>query len=80
MPSSAVRRSPSDEQQWEIEDLSHFMYLLLETPRDNLLFRSPVESPKYILDVGTGSGTWALDAAEKFPDGLPPLQCIMESS
>ena len=46
------------------------MYLLLETPRDNLLFRSPVDNPKYILDVGTGSGTWALDAAEKFPNGL----------
>lgn len=30
------------------------------------LFLAPVENPKRILDLGTGTGTWAIDVADKF--------------
>jgi len=29
---------------------------------------APVENPATILDIGTGTGIWAIDASEKFPD------------
>ncbi|KAK3705923.1 hypothetical protein LTR37_013076 [Vermiconidia calcicola] len=59
---------PSDEQQFETMDAGHYLYLLLESDRPNMLFRAPVSNPKYILDIGTGPGTWAIDTADKFPD------------
>lgn len=49
--------SPSDEQQFEIMDSVHSVYLLLRSNRENLLFASPIKDPKRILDIGTGPGT-----------------------
>ncbi|TKA23676.1 hypothetical protein B0A50_06512 [Salinomyces thailandicus] len=59
---------PSDDQQFETMDAGHLLYLLLNSDHPTLLFRSPVASPEYILDIGTGSGTWSIDAADKFPE------------
>jgi ubiquinone/menaquinone biosynthesis C-methylase UbiE len=42
-------------------DLHHHVFLLLCNGR---LTFAPIISPKYILDVGTGTGIWAQDAAE----------------
>ena len=39
-------RGPSDEQQFETMDAGHFLYLLLESDRPNMLFRSPISNPK----------------------------------
>lgn len=58
---------PSDEQQFETMDAGHVVYLLLESHEANPLFRSPIDDPANILDIGTASGTWAIDAADKFP-------------
>ena len=33
-----------------------------------MLFQAPIKDPKRILDIGTGSGVWAMDVADKFPD------------
>lgn len=49
---------PSDDQQFEVFDAAHLMYLLMEGERDNLLFRAPISNPKFVLDIGTGTGTW----------------------
>ncbi|KAK6354210.1 hypothetical protein TWF730_008622 [Orbilia blumenaviensis] len=35
---------------------------------DRRLIFPPVEEPKKILDCGYGSGAWAIEAAEKYPD------------
>lgn len=42
-------------------------HLCILTLRDRL-FLAPVEEPRHILDLGTGTGTWAIDVADKFED------------
>ncbi|KAI4718998.1 S-adenosyl-L-methionine-dependent methyltransferase [Aureobasidium sp. EXF-10727] len=55
------------------------------------LHLAPVEAPREILDVGTGTGTWAIQMADKFPEaqvtgtdlspiqpGLVPSNCVFE--
>jgi SAM-dependent methyltransferase len=49
---------------------------------DGKLFLAPIHEPHNILDVGTGSGIWAIDAAEQNPTAvvigvdLSPIQPI----
>ena len=44
------------------------------------LYLAPIKDPKRILDCGTGTGMWALDIADEFPDAtilandLSPIQ------
>lgn len=42
----------------------HLVDLILDSDRDNPLFRSPIgadrELPLQVLDIGTGKGTWAM--------------------
>jgi hypothetical protein len=41
--------------------LSHLLAMVLDSDRENPLFRSPVgKNPKHILDIGTGKGDWAM--------------------
>lgn len=61
---------PSDDQQFETMDAGHLLYLVLESDKKNPLFRAPIDDPQHILDVGTGPGTWAIDAADKFPGAI----------
>ncbi|KAH6950068.1 S-adenosyl-L-methionine-dependent methyltransferase [Fusarium avenaceum] len=58
---------PNDDQQVESMDLTHhYLTLLL----DGQLFLPPLEtdSIKRVLDVGTGSGIWAIEFADRYPD------------
>lgn len=57
--------APNDERQNEGLDITHH-YMLLYF--DNQLFQAPIdENPQRVLDVGTGTGIWALDFADQFP-------------
>lgn len=42
-------------------DQSHHIYLMLLKGE---LHRAPVKDPKRVLDIGTGTGIWAIDFAE----------------
>ncbi|KAK5656767.1 hypothetical protein OQA88_4315 [Cercophora sp. LCS_1] len=55
---------PNDEKQNDGLDIQHHMMLLLN---ENKLFRSPLKDPQAVLDVGTGTGIWAIDFADQFP-------------
>ncbi|KAE8146283.1 S-adenosyl-L-methionine-dependent methyltransferase [Aspergillus avenaceus] len=60
---------PSDAQQFEAFEIGHMMFRVLDHNQPNPLFRAPIkESPKNILDIGTGQGNWAIDVADLYPD------------
>jgi hypothetical protein len=56
---------PTDEPELERLDLQHGLFGILLKEK---LCLSPIgENPLRILDVATGSGIWAIDAADKYP-------------
>ncbi|KPI36589.1 uncharacterized protein AB675_4352 [Cyphellophora attinorum] len=69
---------PNDESASEQLDLGHHIYLLL---LDNRLFLAPIAAePQRVLDIGTGTGIWAIDFADQYPSAtvigtdLSPIQ------
>ena len=52
---------PNDEQEQDRLDLSHHIYKMLF---QGALHRAPVKDPRRVLDIGTGTGIWAIDFAE----------------
>ncbi|KAL1969669.1 hypothetical protein VTN77DRAFT_8222 [Rasamsonia byssochlamydoides] len=55
---------PNDDVEQDRLDLMHHIFLLL---LDGELFAAPIKQPQTILDLGTGTGIWAIDIADKFP-------------
>ncbi|KAJ5707343.1 hypothetical protein N7488_007144 [Penicillium malachiteum] len=55
---------PNDEEEQDRMDLAHHIWLMLMRGE---LYKAPIRDPRKILDLGTGTGIWALDIAEKFP-------------
>ncbi|KAH7123394.1 methyltransferase domain-containing protein [Dactylonectria estremocensis] len=55
---------PNDELEQERLDITHHLWLLVQ---DNRLFRCPLKRPIRVLDVGTGTGIWAIDVADEHP-------------
>lgn len=55
---------PTDEIEQDRLDLHHE---LLRQLLDGKLHFAPVEEPENILDVGTGTGIWAIEAADQYP-------------
>jgi 2-polyprenyl-3-methyl-5-hydroxy-6-metoxy-1,4-benzoquinol methylase len=54
---------PTDEKEQDRMDLHHEMFLKL---LDGRLHLAPIKNPHRILDVGTGTGIWAIDMADKY--------------
>ncbi|OQE09549.1 hypothetical protein PENVUL_c006G05772 [Penicillium vulpinum] len=58
---------PNDEEEQDRMDLTHHMSVKQHVPGE--LYNAPIKSsPQNILDLGTGTGIWAMDIAEKFPN------------
>ena len=57
---------PNDEQEQERLDLTHRLIMLALEER---LYTAPInKDPKRILDLGTGTGIWAIEIADEFPN------------
>ncbi|OJJ50215.1 hypothetical protein ASPZODRAFT_128840 [Penicilliopsis zonata CBS 506.65] len=68
---------PNDDLEQDRLDLSHHIYRLL---LGGALHLAPLENPLRILDIGTGTGIWAIDMADEYPgaeiigNDLSPIQ------
>lgn len=68
---------PNDDEEQERLDLQHHIWRLL---LDGNLFTAPLTDPTRILDLGTGTGIWAIDVADELPSSevigvdLSPIQ------
>lgn len=69
---------PNDEQEQERMDLQY--HALRLAYGDKLLFAPIGDNPTAVLDIGTGTGIWAIDAGEAYPEAqiigtdLSPIQ------
>jgi SAM-dependent methyltransferase len=58
---------PNDQQEQDRMDLTHYEMMLLLEDR---LYLAPINNPQRVLDLGTGTGIWAIDFAEVHPESL----------
>ncbi|KAF2755244.1 UMTA methyltransferase family protein [Pseudovirgaria hyperparasitica] len=68
---------PNDETVGNAEVVQHHLWLLT---LDDKLYTAPLQDPQRVLDVGTGTGLWAIDFADLHPSAevigtdLSPIQ------
>ncbi|KAM0813946.1 putative Methyltransferase domain-containing protein [Seiridium cardinale] len=71
---------PNDETEQNREDMLHAM--MLEVTNGKLFYAPIGEHPQKILDLGTGTGIWAIEAGDMFPSAevtgldLSPIQPV----
>ncbi|OJJ48317.1 hypothetical protein ASPZODRAFT_158062 [Penicilliopsis zonata CBS 506.65] len=58
---------PNDEHAQEQQDLSHHLWTLV---LNGNLYLAPIRDPKSVLDLGTGTGIWAIDMADAHPQAV----------
>lgn len=54
----------------EEQDRLDFQHMILDIVLDGRLATAPIGSPAYVLDIGTGTGIWCLEFAEKYPNSF----------
>ncbi|KAF5570808.1 methyltransferase like [Fusarium phyllophilum] len=68
---------PNDDEEQNRMDLVHHIYSLLLAGK---LHTAPIDNPQRVLDLGTGTGIWAIDFADEHPSAevvgtdLSPIQ------
>ncbi|PGH04648.1 hypothetical protein AJ80_08482 [Polytolypa hystricis UAMH7299] len=68
---------PNDEREMDRQDMQYHMLKLVNNGQ---IFFAPLDNPKQILDIGTGTGIWPVEMAALFPDSqitgtdLSPVQ------
>ena len=64
-PQKGTYNYPNEAREQDYLDIQHHAFLIL---LGGELFLAPLPSnPQHILDVGTGTGIWAINAADKYP-------------
>jgi len=67
-PDAPFIRGPNDEQANQHLDLGHALYM---KTLGGKLFLAPIPADaSHILDLGTGTGIWAIDVADQYPSAL----------
>ncbi|KAL1996749.1 hypothetical protein VTN49DRAFT_7614 [Thermomyces lanuginosus] len=56
---------PNDESESNRLDMLHELCLLVLQQKLHL---APIQNPQRVIDLGTGTGLWAIDFADKYPD------------
>ncbi|KAK0114266.1 hypothetical protein ONS95_013763 [Cadophora gregata] len=59
---------PNDEQEQERADLQHHLYLLTYDGKLSIIPDLEENNSQHVLDVGTGTGIWAIDYADEHPE------------
>ncbi|OLN81987.1 Demethylmenaquinone methyltransferase 5 [Colletotrichum chlorophyti] len=68
---------PNDDAEQDREDMKHALVVHV---CDGSLHSAPLDKPQKILDVGTGTGIWAMDMGDEYPEAeiigidLSPIQ------
>ncbi|KAE9379673.1 S-adenosyl-L-methionine-dependent methyltransferase [Stipitochalara longipes BDJ] len=68
---------PNDEPEQAREDMKHAMFVNV---CDSKLHFAPIKNPQQVLDIGTGTGIWAIDMGDEYPEAsvlgidLSPIQ------
>ncbi|KAF3797810.1 hypothetical protein GCG54_00011902, partial [Colletotrichum gloeosporioides] len=68
---------PNDESEQQRENMKHHMIVAL---CGNKLHNAPLSDPRKALDIGTGTGMWAIEMGETYPEAevegidLSPIQ------
>lgn len=76
-PTCFLTQAPLHQSELDRLDLQHHMLTMLFGGKLHL---APLNEPKKILDLGTGTGIWAIDMADLYPDAtvigtdLSPVQ------
>ncbi|KAJ4176425.1 hypothetical protein NW759_017535 [Fusarium solani] len=77
-PDHPVEVDPNDDEEQDRMDLAHHIYRLLIGGKLHL---APIsDNPQRVLDLGTGTGIWAMDFADEYPSAdvrgtdLSPIQ------
>ncbi|KAH8193698.1 hypothetical protein TruAng_012135 [Truncatella angustata] len=59
---------PNDDQEQHREDMKHVM--MLEMTDGRLCYAPVGDNPQKIMDIGTGTGLWAIQAGDRYPSAV----------